>query len=108
LEIGYSNEGKQFAIFTTSYLPGFMKNLFTSLSLLFLLSAAGPAQPRIASTPTATGRPAATVYVCMSNTSYAYHSADNCSGLNRCSHEVKAMSAEAAAKLGKRACRKCY
>ena len=46
--------------------------------------------------------------VCMSKTSYAYHRSDRCQGLNRCSHEVKAMSAADAQKLGKRACQKCY
>ena len=49
-----------------------------------------------------------TVYVCMSKTSYAYHASSNCSGLNRCTHEVKPMSAAAAQELGKRTCKKCY
>ena len=50
----------------------------------------------------------ATVYVCMSKGSVAYHASDNCSGLNRCSHPLKAMSEAAAQELGKRACLKCH
>ncbi|MDO7884270.1 hypothetical protein [Hymenobacter cheonanensis] len=42
----------------------------------------------------------------MSPTSYAYHSSDGCSGLNRCSHPLKAMPTADAEKLGKRACQK--
>ena len=60
--------------------------------------------------PAVAGRvaPAATVYVCMSKGSVAYHDNDNCAGLNRCTHEVRAMSVADAQELGKRACQKCY
>jgi hypothetical protein len=52
--------------------------------------------------------PTETVYVCLSKTSYAYHSSDGCNGLNRCTHEVKALREAEAQKLGKRKCLKCY
>lgn len=48
------------------------------------------------------------VYVCLSKGSVAYHNSDRCAGLNRCTHEVKPMSASDAQNLGKRACQKCY
>ncbi|MBB4600909.1 hypothetical protein HNQ93_001730 [Hymenobacter luteus] len=51
---------------------------------------------------------AAAVFVCMSKSSVAYHSSSSCAGLNRCTHEVRSMSASAAQELGKRACHKCY
>ncbi|KUG08503.1 hypothetical protein [Solirubrum puertoriconensis] len=51
---------------------------------------------------------AQTVYVCISKSSVAYHSSDGCAGLNRCTHEVRAMSVSAAQDMGKRACQKCY
>ena len=84
-----------------------MKHLFTHLCLLLALTAGVPAShpPKAAGITVHT---AATVYVCISKGSVAYHSSDNCAGLNRCSHEIKAMSVEAAADLGKRACLKCY
>jgi hypothetical protein len=44
----------------------------------------------------------------MSKTSYAYHGSGDCKRLNRCTHEVKAMSAAEAQKLGERKCQKCY
>ena len=44
----------------------------------------------------------------MSKGSIAYHSSNRCSGLNRCNHEVRSMSAGDAQGLGKRACMKCY
>lgn len=50
----------------------------------------------------------ASVYVCMSKSSLAYHNRDNCAGLNRCNHEVKSMSVDDAQNLGKRECMKCY
>lgn len=54
-------------------------------------------------------RPAATVYVCDSSGSVAYHSDKNCSGLNRCTHKIIAVTeTEAIKTYGKRKCRKCY
>lgn len=81
-------------------------------TLTLLLALAGPAlaaPPRpTAPVAAAPARPTATVYVCMSKTSYAYHSSEGCSGLNRCSHPLKAMPTAEAEKLGKRACHRCY
>ena len=91
-----------------------MKNLLAPLLLLALagftspapVAPHGPAAP--AHVAAAAPAPAATVYVCMSKNSVAYHSRDNCGGLSRCSHEIKSMSTAAAGELGKRACQKCY
>lgn len=48
------------------------------------------------------------VYVCNSNTSVAYHSSQNCRGLNRCTHKViKVTQKEAIETYGKRACKLC-
>jgi len=45
-------------------------------------------------------------YICYSNTSYAYHSSPNCSGLNRCTHTIIKVSVkEATGKYRKRACK---
>lgn len=84
-----------------------MKRLLTHFGLLLALSAAVPAShhPKPVGI---TAHTSAAVYVCMSKGSVAYHSSDHCAGLNRCSHEVKAMTADDAAQLGKRACLKCY
>jgi hypothetical protein len=87
-----------------------MKQLLPTLTLLFALigvAPAAPARPALhqVATPAQTTE---TVYLCMSKTSYAYHSSDDCQGLNRCSHEVKSMSADDAQKLGKRTCQKCW
>lgn len=78
------------------------------LPFLLALSLAGSAHAKHTPSLHAIVRPTETVYVCMSKTSYAYHSSDTCKGLNRCSHEVKQMSAAEAEKLGKRACQKCH
>ena len=48
------------------------------------------------------------VYVYMSKGSVAYHSRDNCAGINHCTHEVRRMSVVEAQGLRKRACTKCY
>jgi len=86
-----------------------MKPVFVTLSLLLALVGTSPAaSPPGRPVLTTPARAADTVYVCMSPTSYAYHSSDGCSGLNRCSHPLKAMSAADAQKLGKRACKKCW
>jgi len=80
-------------------------------TLTLLLVRAGPslaASPRpAASVAAAPVRPPATVYVCLSKTSYAYHSSEACSGLNRCAHPIKPMPTAEAEKLGKRACHRC-
>ncbi|WBA44290.1 hypothetical protein [Hymenobacter canadensis] len=72
---------------------------------LFLTSASLPTQPAV---PAAHRTTTAAVYVCMSKGSVAYHATNECSGLNRCNHEVQSMSTTAAEELGKRACLKCF
>lgn len=48
------------------------------------------------------------VYICYSNTSYAYHSSTDCRGLNRCTHKIiKVSKKDAVDKYGKRACKLC-
>lgn len=77
--------------------------LLASILLLTTLSASTlPASPAMHRST------AAAVFVCMSKSSVAYHSSSSCAGLNRCTHEVRSMSASAAQELGKRACHKCY
>lgn len=80
------------------------------LALLLALAGTSLAAPPRPAAPVAAApaRPTATVYVCMSKTSYAYHSSEACNGLNRCSHPLKAMPTVEAEKLGKRACHRCY
>ncbi|MGI4823616.1 MAG: hypothetical protein ACRYFV_20585 [Janthinobacterium lividum] len=87
-----------------------MKHLLPTLALLLALAGTSLAAPLRPATPVAVApaRSTATVYVCMSPTSYAYHSSEACSGLNRCSHPLKSMPTAEAEKLGKRACRKCF
>ncbi|MGI4823627.1 MAG: hypothetical protein ACRYFV_20645 [Janthinobacterium lividum] len=87
-----------------------MKHFLPTLTLLLALAGVSLAAPPPLAAPLAAApaRPTATVYVCMSPTSYAYHSSDACNGLNRCSHPLKAMPTAEAEKLGKWACRKCY
>lgn len=48
------------------------------------------------------------VYVCMSESSVAYHLTKNCTGLDNCTHEIKAMTVSEAVDLKKRECKKCY
>ena len=78
------------------------------LPFLLAFSLAGTARAHEVPKPRVAVQPTETVYVCMSPSSYAYHSSDKCNGLGRCTHEVKTMSAADAQGLGKRACRKCY
>ncbi len=83
-----------------------MKPFFPTLTLLLALAGSSLAAPPRPAAPVAAApaRPTATVYVCMSKTSYAYHSSEACNGLNRCSHPLKAMPTAEAEKL---ACRRC-
>jgi hypothetical protein len=86
-----------------------MHFLPTLTLLLALLSGAAPAAPlRPARPATAAAHPTETVHLCMSKTSYAYYSSGDCKGLNRCTHEVKAMPVVEAQKIGKRKCQKCW
>lgn len=49
------------------------------------------------------------VYICEGGSAYAYHSSSSCSGLNRCSHTVSAVSkADAEGNYSRRPCKKCY
>ncbi|HEX5155148.1 MAG TPA: hypothetical protein VFW07_27080 [Parafilimonas sp.] len=49
------------------------------------------------------------VYICDSNTAYAYHKTKDCSGLNRCTHEIRKITkADAINEYGRRACKVCY
>jgi hypothetical protein len=49
------------------------------------------------------------VYICNSTTAYAYHSIKDCSGLNRCTHEIlKITKDEAVDKYGRKPCKVCY
>ena len=82
-----------------------LKTLLVASSLLI-----GSFTASLSATTTAT-RPvptAATVYVCISKASVAYHASSRCAGLARCTHEVRRMSTSAAQEQGKRACRKYY
>ena len=49
------------------------------------------------------------VYICNSTTAYAYHKIKDCSGLDRCTHEIKKVTKdEAINDYGRRACKVCY
>lgn len=48
------------------------------------------------------------VYICVSNTAYAYHIDEYCQGLQRCSHKIKKVSRkEAEEKYKRKPCRWC-
>jgi len=49
-----------------------------------------------------------TAFVCMSDTSVAYHATKRCKGLYKCSHEIREMTESEAKKLGKRPCHLCW
>jgi len=48
------------------------------------------------------------VYVCDSPKAVAYHSRENCRGLQKCTHDIIAMSVAAAKDRGLRTCQICY
>jgi hypothetical protein len=49
------------------------------------------------------------VYICSSPKAYAFHKSKTCSGLNRCSYEVKEITkSDATTKLKRSACKICY
>ena len=51
----------------------------------------------------------ATVYICDSESSYAYHSSSNCRGIKRCKHGIlKVTKTDATDKYGRQACEICY
>ena len=47
------------------------------------------------------------VYICESSTSYAYHQSKTCRGLSRCTHSIKELTKDTAAKKRK-ACKICF
>lgn len=47
------------------------------------------------------------VYICQGSKSACYHSNPNCSGLRRCSTELKAITLDEAKKMGRRPCKVC-
>ena len=49
-----------------------------------------------------------TVYICTGPNAKTYHSSKNCSGLNRCSHEIVSIDLNKAKSMGRRACKRCY
>jgi mannosyl-glycoprotein endo-beta-N-acetylglucosaminidase len=52
---------------------------------------------------------AVTVYICEGGSAYAYHRSSTCSGLNRCTHTISAISKTSAENdYGRRPCKKCY
>ncbi|UYZ59679.1 hypothetical protein [Hymenobacter latericus] len=83
-------------------------SMFKALLLASLLWAGAPAPAARQAYITRPAATAQTVYVCVSKSSVAYHASDDCPGLNRCTHEVRAMAVGAAQEMGKRACQKCY
>ena len=49
-----------------------------------------------------------TVYICTGSYSKRYHSTPECSGLNNCKGEIKAISMSSAQKKGRTPCKKCF
>ena len=93
-----------------------MKHLLLAalLACTSLVSTAQIAHPRYHTTrhrATST-RPAAQagprVYVCSGGSAYAYHNSEGCTGLNRCTHTVNAVTIAEAEGMGRRPCKKCY
>ncbi|MBS1594497.1 MAG: hypothetical protein JST90_09235 [Bacteroidetes bacterium] len=52
--------------------------------------------------------PAASVYICDSKGSVAYHNSKTCRGLQACKHEIKTVTEAEATQLGRRRCKVCY
>jgi len=48
------------------------------------------------------------VYICNSPGAKVYHSTKDCNGLQKCKHEIKAISIADAQNMGRRACKICY
>jgi hypothetical protein len=49
------------------------------------------------------------VYICDSESSYAFHSSESCRGIKRCTHGIlKVSKADAMNKYGRKACKICY
>ena len=79
-----------------------MRALFTLILPAFLVFAPGSmAVPAVKEFS-----PVNSVYICVSSTAYVYHGSSGCSGLNRCTHEIRKVSvSDAVNKYGRRACR---
>lgn len=48
------------------------------------------------------------VYICTGPKAKAYHKTKDCSGLNRCSGNIVAVSQSKAREMGRHPCKKCY
>jgi hypothetical protein len=48
------------------------------------------------------------VFICDSRSAIAYHSTTDCSGLNRCTHQIVKISEDEAKQIGRRACKLCW
>lgn len=48
------------------------------------------------------------VIICTGPTAYAYHSSTTCSGLNRCSGEIKTIDKDQAIRLHRKPCHRCF
>lgn len=54
-------------------------------------------------------KPAGNVFICISKGSKAYHSSKTCSGIKRCTHEVREVTLnDAKNNYGRVACKICY
>ncbi len=72
-----------------------MKALFPALLLSLALAISSPAADQ-------------KVYICTGPKSVCYHKTKTCSGLNRCSGQVKQVSLREAQEMGRRKCKVCY
>ncbi len=85
--------------------------LYLLLVLMPLISFSQATQPAQKKAPAkeATVRSAPKVYICEGGSAYAYHSSPSCSGLNRCTHTVSAVTRSEAENIhSRRPCKKCY
>lgn len=48
------------------------------------------------------------VYICVSKTGHKYHSNRDCTGLAKCTHEIRKVTKAQAIKMGYSACKICY
>lgn len=48
------------------------------------------------------------VYICTGPNAYSYHSNSNCSGLNKCSVEIKKVTLKKAQEMKRKPCKICY
>lgn len=50
----------------------------------------------------------AMVYICTGSSAYAYHCNRNCSGLRKCTGDIKRVTIEIAKSKGRKPCKRCY